>query len=220
MTGQHKLHPKVMIVCAGNLATDRAIVNNLSTAMQSRVIHLEMEVNNNEWLEDVAIKYNYDSRIIAFLSYMPQKLMDFRPDHNDKTFSCPRTWEFMNDLIKGHEVTHEDAGLYAGTITSGVAIEFINFTKVFATMPKYSDIIKNPTTHMLPPDNASKWATIVHILEHLKEEHFSDILKYINRLSAEFRTLFFRILIIRKPELRTHPDFGKAALELAKYLYD
>ena len=39
MVGQYKLHPSVRIVCAGNLITDRAIVTELSTAMQSRMIH-------------------------------------------------------------------------------------------------------------------------------------------------------------------------------------
>ncbi len=28
------------------------------------------------------------------------KLMDFDPEHEDKTFCCPRTWEFVNNIIK------------------------------------------------------------------------------------------------------------------------
>jgi MoxR-like ATPase len=86
MVGQHKLHPNVVLACAGNLATDRAIVNSLSTAMQSRLVHLELELSHQEWMEDVALKQGYDSRIIAYLSQYPSKLMDFRPDHNEHTF--------------------------------------------------------------------------------------------------------------------------------------
>ncbi|UWJ04360.1 hypothetical protein [Escherichia phage vB_EcoS_Uz-1] len=55
MTGQKKLHPNVMIICAGNKATDRAIVNPLGTAMQSRVVHFEMELNFDIFVEDVMI---------------------------------------------------------------------------------------------------------------------------------------------------------------------
>ena len=58
--------------------------------MQSRLIHFVMEVSFTEWLEDVAIKEGYDSRLIAFLSMYPKYLMDFRPDHQEKTFCCPR----------------------------------------------------------------------------------------------------------------------------------
>ncbi len=90
MVGQYRLHDQVAMVAAGNLATSRAITTQLSTAMQSRLIHLELAISFNEWLEDVAIKENYDSRIIAYLSQYPNELLDFRPDHQEKTFSCPR----------------------------------------------------------------------------------------------------------------------------------
>ena len=90
MVGQHHLHPKVYIVAAGNKTTDRAIVNTLSTAMQSRLIHLEMTVMFNEWFEDVALAKDFHPTIKAFLMANPSKLWDFRPDHQDKTFCCPR----------------------------------------------------------------------------------------------------------------------------------
>lgn len=90
MVGQHHLHPQTVITAAGNLSTDRGITNPISTPMQSRLIHLELEVSFDEWLQDVALPHKYDSRIIAFLSQYPSKLMNFRPDHNEKTFCSPR----------------------------------------------------------------------------------------------------------------------------------
>ena len=90
MVGMNTLHENVFKAAAGNLSTDRAIVNPLSTAMQSRVIHMQMEANFEDWLRDVALPQGYDSRITAFLSMYPSRLMDFRPDHEDNTFCCPR----------------------------------------------------------------------------------------------------------------------------------
>lgn len=92
MVGQYKLHPKCFVVAAGNLSTDKAIVNNLSTAMQSRLVHIEMVTNFDDWFKDVALKFNYDERIIAFLHMNTNKLLDFDPDHQDKTFCCPRKY--------------------------------------------------------------------------------------------------------------------------------
>lgn len=88
--GQHDLHECTMLAMAGNLSTDRALVNPLGTAMQSRVIHIEMKVDFDEWLMDVALPQKYDQRVIAYLSQHPGKLMDFRPEHQEKTFCCPR----------------------------------------------------------------------------------------------------------------------------------
>lgn len=220
MVGQKNLHPRVVIVCAGNLSTDRAIVNPISTAMQSRLIHLTMELNHKEFMEDVAFPQKWDSRIIAFLSYKPSLLHDFRPDHNEKTFCAPRTWEFMNKLIKGQPVTEEEAPLYAGAITSGVAVDFITFTKVFDSLPKLKEIVKDPEGTALPADSATRYATITHLIEHLDEDNFSPVATYVNRLPAEFRVLFFRAMMIQKPQLRGHTAFRQALVELSRYLHD
>ena len=98
--GQHKLNKRCVVVCAGNLLDDNAITVNLSTAMQSRLIHLVMRPDLNEWMENVAIKEHYDERVTTYLKMFPQHLMVFDPEHTDHTFACPRTWEFVNKLIK------------------------------------------------------------------------------------------------------------------------
>jgi hypothetical protein len=219
MTGQVPLHENVVICAAGNLSTDKAITNPISTAMQSRVIHLQMEINFTEWLLDVALKENYDSRIIAYLSQYPNKLMDFDPDHNEKTFCCPRTWEFMNKLTKDKEVSEAKASLYSGTITSGVAVDFIQFTKVYATMVNIRDIMANPQTCPVPYDTATKWAVMTHMMELLDEHNFDKLSIYVSRFSMDFRVLFFRSIMVRKPELRHHKAFISTMGEMSKYLY-
>lgn len=217
MVGLHKLHSNVVMACAGNLATDRAIVTSMSTAMQSRLVHIEMVVSQKEWLEDVALKQNYDPRIIAYLSYQPSKLMDFRPDHNEKTFCCPRTWEFMNRLIKGKDVTNEKTPLYAGTITSGVAVDFVTFTKVYKHMPQLKQILDDPTGTDVPQEQPTRWAVISHLMEKANQDNFTDLCTYVNRFPSDFRVLFFRSIIARQPKMRSHPGFIKAMSELSRY---
>lgn len=218
MVGQHHLHPDVAMIAAGNLATDRAIVNPISTAMQSRLIHLEMELSHEEWMEDVAIAQKYDPRITAFLNMYPGKLMDFRPDHQDKTFCCPRTWSFVNSLIYGKEVKDEHATLLAGAITSGTAAEFVQFTKVFATLVSLDDILADPKGCMVPQDNATKWAIVSHLLEKVDNFNLGKLMEYISRFDLSFRILFFRAVLIRDPALRTHPAFISSMVEMSRYL--
>ena len=216
--GQHNLHSNVVVTAAGNLAGDRAIINALSTAMQSRVVHLEMQVNFEEWLYDVALKENYDSRIIAYLSQFPSKLMDFRPDHQEKTFCCPRTWEFVNRLIKDRPVTNESAPLLAGTITSGTAVDFVQFTRVFHNMVNINDIRADPQNCRVPQDPSTQWAVIAHMMEKVNEENFDDLSTYANRFSLAFTILFFRSVLVRQPTLRQHPAFIRAMSAMSCYL--
>jgi MoxR-like ATPase len=218
MTGQEKLHERCAITMAGNLSTDRAIVNPLSTAMQSRVVHIEMELNFEEWLYDVALKENYDERIIAFLNYDNSKLMDFRPDHQEKTFCCPRTWEFMNRLVSGKEITDDKTALYSGTITSGVAVEFVQFTQVYKKMVTVDEILRDPVKAPVPNDNSTRWAVISHMMSKVTEKIFADLCTYANRFDMTFRILFFRSVMVRQPQLRAHPAFASAMSELSRYL--
>ena len=219
MTGQKRLHERCVITAAGNLSTDRAITNPISTAMQSRVVHLEMQIHFEEWLYDVALKEGYDSRIIAYLSQFPSKLMDFRPDHNEKTFCCPRTWEFTNRLIKDRDVNDTSAILLAGTITSGVAVDFVQFTKVFHNLVTISEIRADPLTCRIPTDVGSKWAVTSHMMEKVTEENFDDLAVYADRFTIDFRILFYRSILVRNPNLRQHPAFIRAMSALARYLH-
>lgn len=219
MVGQQYLHDNVFVMCAGNLATDRAITTELSTAMQSRLLHIEMEPNFKEWLEDIAIPQGYDSRIIAFLNENPSSLMDFRPDHDEHTFNCPRTWEFMNDLIKDIPVTKEDAALYAGTITSGSALGFIAFCELTEHMISIAQILADPSGSTVPSDSSLKWAIISSMMEKVTVDNFEKLSIYANRFGLDFKVLFYRYIILRHPELRHEKPFTDALTTLSTYLY-
>jgi hypothetical protein len=218
--GQKKLHEKTVIGAAGNLATDRAIVNALSTAMQSRLINLELEIYFKHFVEDVMLPRKWDSRIIAFLHYKESAINDFRPDHADKTFACPRTWEFLSRLIKGKEVVMSKIALYAGAIGVGAALDFTNFCAVYQDLPKIDDIIREPNSIPVPTNTALKWATIGHVVEKATNDNFEKITTYVNRFDSSFRVLYFRFLLKMKPQFRTHPNFAKSMVELAQYFND
>lgn len=231
--GLNKLHEKVMIVTAGNLATDRAIVNSLGTAMQSRLIHLEMEMESDqarkEFLKDVVIGQKWDWRIAAYLAANPDRIHDFRSDHNDKTFECPRTWEFVHQLIDGVEYTvddqgnydmSEDTGLIAGAIGSGGAVGFVAFTKVFSFLPKLEDILVDPEAVPIPVDRPTQFASMTSLVNSTTKENFDKVTAYVNRHVSEFRLIYFRSLMVSRPDLRGEPSFRKAMLELQRYLND
>ena len=219
MIGQKRVHPNTVIAAAGNLDTDRAIVNKLSTAMQSRLVHLVMRIDHEEWLYDVALKLNYDSRIIGFLQQFPSKLMDFRPDHQDKTFCCPRTWEFVNNLIQNRPVTDDMTPLLAGTITSGTAVDFVQFCKIYSNLITVDQILAGPENCALPDNQNMRWATVTHMMEKVDQFNFPKLCTYVDRFTIDFRILFYRSTLVRHPHLRQSPAFISAMAGLGKYLH-
>jgi hypothetical protein len=216
--GSFELHESVAISSAGNLATDKAVTVAMSTALQSRLVHYEMVVDQSQWI-DWAFKEGIDHRIISFISYMPTRLMDFRPDHIDKTFPCPRTWEFLSRLIKDEPVSHKILARVAGTIGAGVATEFITFCKEFDRLPKVDDIISDPANVSLPPEVSTKYATMSMLVEHFKEKTVKPILEYIGRFDIEMRILFMRGAVSTDPDLPIKNEAFAAEMKtLARYL--
>jgi len=219
MVGSFKLHPNVAIVGAGNKITDRAVVNQMSTALQSRLVHYELEVSVKEWTEH-AYKLDFDYRVISFIEYLPSKLMDFRPDHQDATFSCPRTLEFASKLIKSvPDVTEEHGARIAGALGEGCAVEFITFAKEFSRLPRFQEIVDDPAGMAIPPESSTKYATTAMLIERFDEKTLSAILKYLERLDIEFQIVFCRGAVARYPNIRSeHAGFGKYLKEMVRYL--
>jgi hypothetical protein len=201
--GQRKLHPKTVIVCAGNLITNGAIVNRLGTAMQSRLVHLELGVNAEHWTE-WASKNKLDHRVISYIHGRPDNLHRFDPNHNDKTFPCPRTWHFVSQLLAASNNTplREMLPLLAGTVGEGPAREFIIYTETFTKLPSFAEIIKDPVKAKLDKTPAMLYAISHMIAANAKKHNLPAILKYTERMPLEFETITLQNILRRDESLK------------------
>ena len=217
--GIYELHPRCVTVCAGNLATDAAIVNRMSTAMQSRLVHLESHPDIRSWLEWAATS-GIDHRVASYLEGHPSHLHQFKPDHNDKTFACPRTWEFTSKLIK--DVIDFPAymlDLLIGTLSAGIANEFNAYIKYCADLPTISDIIARPDDIGIPEDPALLFAVSHMVGAYLEAPDADRLMRFVERLPTEFSTVCLRTAIKRKKELLKLPPVRKWAHELGAEMF-
>ena len=118
----HKLHPRCMIICAGNLSTDRAIVNTASTATTSRLVHRRLRIDHNIWI-DWANGNDIDHRIISLIKFKPPLLHKFDVNTAEVTYPCPRTWEFASRMIRSKpDIDNLTKVRLAGTVGEGAAV--------------------------------------------------------------------------------------------------
>lgn len=224
--GNHNLHPHCVLMAAGNRKEDKAIVNDLSTATLSRLVHFQLDVNKEEWMYDYAIPNQLDGRLIAFINAFPDKLNTFDPEKSDKTFSCPRTIAFLDKLIKSKEqlgnpnITDEDLILFSGCVGDGVATEFINFVKVFTQVPKYADIVKDPVNTPIPDESALKWATITSLVQNADKKDSAQFIKYVSNFDVSFQIVFLRMLLKKDGLYLSDKPTKQLILSLSQYLGD
>lgn len=205
MVGQHKLHSKVYQMAAGNLSTDKAIVNKMSTALQSRMCHLKLKVSPTDWFE-WAISNNLDHRVISFLQFKPEELYNFDPDHKQFTFPCPRTWEFTSKLVKNWpQITYDKLPLVAGTISEGSAREFFTYCEIYKSLVTLEEILANPQGTPVPSEPSTLWAITGSIASRVTAEQLDKAMDYINRLPMEFRVNTMQQIIKRNPASMKHP---------------
>lgn len=214
--GQRKLHPQVYMVAAGNHTTDKAVAYEMSTALQSRLIHLDLKVSKKDWVE-WALKKGVDDRVIAFIEFKPELLHSFKPDHVDHTYPCPRTWYFVHTLIKGQaEIDHNDMPLIAGTIGPGAATEFIEFTKVFGNLPKIADIENSPEYLPIPPDPSIRYALACMLANEITDKNADKMMVFLQRLPVECRALCLRMLNTKNPRMMRIPEVSRLFASLVR----
>ena len=180
---------------------DNAIVNRISTAMQSRLAHFELKVDHVPWLV-WAGENKIDYRIMSYITKIPDSLYNFDPDHNDKTFAAPRTWHFLSKLIQNIKTDLFDKlPLLSSVIGEAMAREFAVYTAVYTNLPKIEDIKAVPLQTMVPTDPGMLHALIHLIAANMTVATVPQLMKYIERLPIEFITLTLQNSIRRNKAL-------------------
>lgn len=219
MVGNYHLHKNVAIVCAGNLESDNAIVQPMSTALQSRLVHMELAVDAKEWSEWAA-QSGIHHYITSYLNFKPGNLYTFKADHTDKTYACPRTWEFADHLLKITEDGDPDRlPLLSGTVGEGVAMEFLGFIKIYGDLPKIQTIVADPTGIHVPDEPSILFALTGAISHNADTDNFGALMKFVGRLPPEFQVVCLRETVRRNKAMMGHPAVQEWIAKNAKELF-
>lgn len=158
--GEYELPKKCSILAAGNRTDDRAVVYEMSSALRNRFLHLEVDVNLEDW-KDWAVSRRVDSSIISFLNFKEDQLFAFDPKVHKQNFPTPRSWEFVDRLVKqmGTDEAVANRDLISGLIGQGAATEFAAFVQIMHKLPDPAEVvIKRNMKTKCPSDPSSRYA--------------------------------------------------------------
>jgi len=211
--GEYTLPEGWASIAAGNRDSDRAMTTRMPTPLRNRFVHLEFEVDVQEWSE-WAIQAEIRPEVIAFLRFRPELLSAFDRDAN--AFPSPRSWEFVSRILDSLDsqsnpaIEHE---VVAGAVGTGSATEFSAFLRMFRELPNIDAILLNPTQESVPENAAAQYAVASALARCASDTNFDRICLYLNRLPTEFRVLCVRDATLRASAIRSRAGFVKFAVE-------
>ena len=139
--GDYELPDGWSIVAAGNHESDRGVVYRMPPPLANRFVHLSMEVSFEDW-KSWAYASKIDSSIIAFLHYDSAKLFDFNPSKNQKSFPTPRSWEYVDKILRSGIEPSLLLETISGAVGSESAIAFMAFRKVMDRLPDINALLE------------------------------------------------------------------------------
>jgi hypothetical protein len=200
------------IVAAGNRDSDRAVTTRMPTPLRNRFVHLDFEVDLQEWSE-WAIQAGIRPEVIAFLRFRPALLAAF--DKDATAFPSPRSWEFVSRILDALDSASNEAiehELIAGAVGMGPATEFTGFLRMFRELPDIDAILMSPHQASVPDEPSAQFAVASALARSASDTNFDRICIYLDRLPTEFRVLCVHDATLRDPILRSTPGYVKFAV--------
>jgi hypothetical protein len=211
--GDYALPDGWSIVAAGNRDCDRAVTTRMPTPLRNRFVHLDFEVDLQEWCE-WAIQAEIRPEVVAFLRFRPELLSAFNKDIN--AFPSPRSWEFvsriLDSLVAGSHQAMEHE-LVAGAVGMGAATEFTGFSRMFRESPDVDAILMSPHQASVPYEPSAQCAVASALARCASDSNFDRICTYLDRLPTEFRVLCVHDATLRDPALRSTAAYVKFAVQ-------
>ena len=183
--GEYVLPQGSAIGAAGNRESDRGVAHTMPTPLVSRFIHYTLEPDPADWL-GWAATHNIHDDVLFFISLRPDLLHIFDPKIKNTPFPCPRTWEFVSDLVKDWEVSkvspRVQLATLAGTVGEGSAMEFSAFQKIKGQLPHPKAVLGNPTGAPIPDRPDALLALCSALSRYTDDTNFDSLLTYADRL--------------------------------------
>ena len=211
--GDYIFPDKWMIIALGNKKEHGGVNRGLSSAQQDRFVHLEASLDHDS-LKSYFIKKGISPLITSFIHTHPD-LAHKRPERGSGEWAwpTPRSYERIDSILKKDPDKSMRFNLFAGLIGEGAAHSLDAHIKLASDVPDPLDCIKSPESTRIPENASAKYAISCSLARYSKPKNFANVIKYVDRLGAEFSTLLMMESKNITPELIETDAFVEWAME-------
>lgn len=196
--GGKKIHPKALIVAAGNRAKDSAIARELPDTLVTRLLPIEMRANGKDWVK-WAENNKVNEQVVDFIRKYPDLLhSSVDPTKRDEleTYPTPRGWAKVSKMTQLHEkltntkkltrkdkagipvaqpqilsapITEQILHLMESAVGVSAAKSFQEFYDESISVPYPWDVAQSPSSTRIPPTTMGKAKLTADLAEHFIE---------------------------------------------------
>ncbi len=213
--GEHKLPDNCIVIAAGNRVTDKSVAYKMPRALANRLCHLEIESNFESW-QRWAVTSGISPKVVGFLSFRQDMLIENENASDDLAFTTPRSWEMVSNILKlNNDDVDASYSLICGLIGKGVAVEFASWCRIFSTLPKIEDIFKG-RCNIVPKGTDALYALVSSMTAYAREnsnniKELESSIEYAFKLPSDYAFVLVKnyLAIGLRDKLMASPSFVK-----------
>jgi MoxR-like ATPase len=226
--GEVRFHPDTVVMAAGNLEEDNALVTPLSSALCNRFAHYILRADATTWL-DWASQHGVDEAILGYVSRFREEVL-YVPDLDGMAFPTPRSWEMASRVFQRGEETDRKR-LVSACIGVGAADKLFSWLKIYRQIDAAKIITKGQLVDFTTKSHAdpsftyaatfavAAWLKHPDNTKHLTDAQLENIVHFLRSPGLDLEYSFLCVRHFWKntelvERLRKRPTFREFAGEL------
>jgi len=216
-------------MASGNLGDeDGTDVEELDSALNNRLIHLNHTLSVDEWLNDFA-EENCHRLITSFIKTHPEKMYQAATE-NSKAYATPRSWTMLSEFIVsnfGKDASPREFLPLLKEVSTGyignTAMKFIQYCEDMLNI-SIQDVLNNydRVKKDLEKYNRDKNSELIQSLKEmditkLNDKQLANAVKFLNNVGDDEKTAYLLFILDNVTDI-TSPKLKKFLLEFEDLL--
>jgi hypothetical protein len=227
--GEFKFNGNVLMMASGNLGDeDGTDVEELDSALNNRLIHINHSLSLDEWLNDFA-EENCHRLITSFIKAHPEKMYQSATE-NTKAYATPRSWTMLSEFIVtnfGKDASPREFLPLLKEVATGyignTAMKFIQYCEDMLNI-SIQDVLNNydRVKKDLEKYNRDKNSELIQSLKEiditkLSDKQLANAVKFLKNVGDDEKTAYLLFILDNITDV-TSPKLKKFLLEFEDLL--
>jgi len=149
-------------------------------------------------------------------------LFTFDATSNEKSFATPRSWEYVDSIVKSGIDGDLILDSISGAVGREAAIGYISFKKVMKELPDLGTVLDGTLTELEDDDSKVMMALAIGLVNALLEndtpEDIDNVLKFSLKLPGEFSIMLVKDMQQNGIDVEGSNEWGEWVREFAYLL--